>query len=80
VTELAAHCGPHQFVYLDTAEATFLDVQPLVDAGVWLLDGIAPEVAEHYVRHLAGAASPSTLEFVGRLRADLRATSDVAAP
>ena len=78
VTEVAARCQQHQFVYLETVGTEFLDVEPLVDAGVWILDRIAPEVAEHYVLHLAGAASPSTEEFVGRLRADLRATSDAA--
>jgi len=50
----------------------------LVEAGVWLLDRIAPDVAAHYVAHLADDASPSAAEFVGRLRADLRATADVA--
>lgn len=79
IDEVATCCQDHQFVYLVTAESKFLDVEPLVEAGVWILDRIAPEVAEHYVRHLADAASPSALEFVGRLRADLRATSDVAA-
>ena len=61
-----------------STEPKFVDVKPLVDAGVWILDRIAPDVAEHYVRHLAEAASPSSQEFVGRLRADLRATSDIA--
>lgn len=78
VAEVAACCEEHQFVYLTTTKSTFLDVEPLVEAGVWILDRIAPDVAEHYVRHIAGAASPSAEDFVGRLRADLRATSDVA--
>ena len=42
------------------------------------LDRIATDVTEHYAEHLAGDASPSAEEFVGRLRADLKATADVA--
>jgi hypothetical protein len=78
VAEVAACCQEHQFVYLVTTESTFIDVEPLVEAGVWLLDRIAPDVVEHYAEHLAGEASPSAEEFVGRLRADLKATADVA--
>ncbi len=78
VAEIAASSEDHQFVYMTTAESTFIDVEPLVEAGVWLLDQIAPDVVEHYAQHLAGDASPSQDEFVGRLRADLRATADVA--
>jgi len=78
VAEVAGCCHQDRFVYLVATEPRFLDVQPLVGAGVWILDHIAPDVAAHYVLHLAGAASPSTQEFVSRLRADLRATSGVA--
>jgi len=78
VAEVAACCQEHQFVYFTTTHETFIDVDPLVEAGVWLLDRIAPDVAEHYAEHLADDASPSAEEFVGRLRADLRATADVA--
>jgi len=78
VAEVAACSGEQEFAYLTTTESTFVDVEPLVEAGVWILDQIAPDVAEHYVQHLAGAASPSAEDFVGRLRADLRATADVA--
>src|SRR4030095_2202790 len=78
VAEVAACCQEHQFVYMATTDSTFIDVEPLVEAGVWLLDHIAPDVAEHYAAHLAGEASPSAEEFVGRLRADLKATADVA--
>jgi hypothetical protein len=80
VAEIAACCQDRQFVYLVTAKSRFLDVEPLVEAGVWILDRIAPDVAEHYVMHLAGDASPSAQEFVRRLRTDLRATSDVVMP
>jgi len=79
VADAAECCQDDQFVHLTRARAAFVDVEPLVDYGVWILDRIAPDVAEHYVRHLAEGASPSTQEFVGRLRADLRATSDIAA-
>jgi hypothetical protein len=59
---------------MTTTDSTFIDVEPLVEAGVWLLDRIAPDVADHYAEHLADEASPSAEEFVGRLRADLKAT------
>lgn len=78
VAEVAECCQDNEFVHLPAPRSSFVDVDPLVDYGVWTLDRIAPDVAEHYVRHLADGASPSTQEFVGRLRADLRATSDVA--
>jgi hypothetical protein len=78
VAEVAACCQERQFAYMTTAESTFIDVEPLVEAGVWLLDRIAPDVADHYAEHLAGDNSPSAQEFVGRLRADLKATADVA--
>ncbi|MBK9703005.1 MAG: hypothetical protein IPO75_05820 [Betaproteobacteria bacterium] len=72
--------GDTQFVHLATARNVFPDIDPLVDAGVWILDWIAPHVVEHYVVHLADAASPPPGDFVRRLRADLRATSDVVPP
>ena len=77
IAEVAPCCQERQFVYFAPSEPKFLDVEPLVEAGVWMLDRIAPDVADHYVRHLAGEASPSSQEFVRRLRADLRATTDV---
>jgi len=66
-----------QFVYLDTPIKALPDVGPLVDAGVWILDRIAPDVVEHFVQHLAGDASPTVPEFLQRMRADLSATSDI---
>jgi hypothetical protein len=80
ITAIEGCCQDDRFIYPLAAQAKAVDVETLVEAGVWILDRIAPDVAGHYVRHLAGDASPSTEEFVGRLRADLRATSDVAAP
>ena len=65
-----------QFVHLETAEDAFPDIDPLVDAGVWILDWIAPDVVEHYVIHVADASSPPPADFVHRLRTDLRATSE----
>jgi len=79
VAEVAACCQERQFVHMTTTGSTFVDVEPLVEAGVWLLDRIAPDVADHYAEHLADDESPSAEEFVGRLRADLKATADVAA-
>ena len=66
-----------QFVYLTTPAKAFPDIDPLVDAGVWILDWIAPDVVEHFVGHLAGDASPTVPEFLQRMRADLSATSDI---
>jgi hypothetical protein len=80
IAAIAACCQDHQFVYRVTPDERVLDVEPLIEAGVWILDRIAPDVAEHYVLHFAGDASPSTEEFVRRLRTDLRATSDVMQP
>ena len=80
IAEIDACHQDRQFVYLLTPDSTFLDVDPLVEAGVWILDRIAPDVAEHFIRHLADDTSPPTHEFVRRLRADLSATSDVAQP
>lgn len=79
VAEVARCCQDDQFLHLPAAKSSFVNVDPLVDFGVWTLDRIAPDVAEHYVHHLADGGSPSKQDFVGRLRADLRATSDVVA-
>jgi hypothetical protein len=80
ITVIAACHQDLQFVYLPASDSAFLDVDPLVDAGVWILDWIAPDVAEHFILHLADDTSPPTQEFVRRLRADLSATSDVVQP
>jgi hypothetical protein len=80
IAELAECSHEDEFVYLDAQHARLVDVAPIVDAGVWILDRIAPDVAEHYVVHLAGHGSPSTEEFVRRLRADLSATSQAVRP
>jgi hypothetical protein len=66
-----------QFVYLSAPAKAFPDIDPLVDAGVWILDRIAPDVVEHFVLHLAGDASPTVPQFLQRMRADLSATSDI---
>jgi hypothetical protein len=80
IAMIAACHQEKQFVYLLDSGSTFLDVEPLVDAGVWILDRIAPDVAEHFIVHLAEDSSPPAPEFVRRLRADLSATSPVAQP
>jgi hypothetical protein len=69
-----------QFVYLAVADDEFPDIGPLIDAGVWILDRITPEVAAHFARHLADDASCSAKALVRRLRADLSATSGVVRP
>ncbi len=69
-----------QFVYPATPAKAFPDIDPLIDAGVWILDHIAPEVVEHFVTHLAGTASPTVGQFLQRMRADLSATSESVRP
>jgi hypothetical protein len=76
--DLLAPCHQDaQFVYLATPATEFPDIDPLIDAGVWILDWIAPDVVEHFVLHLAGDASPTVPQFLQRMRADLSATSDI---
>jgi hypothetical protein len=67
-----------QFVYPSTPDASYPQVEPLVDAGVWILDRIAPDIVEHYIVHLGNAATPPAEEYVRRLRAALSATSSTA--
>lgn len=80
IAEVAACHQDRQFVHAMATDDTFVNVEPLVEAGVWILDRIAPDVAEHYVVHLAGEPSPPSAELLRRLRADLSATSGVAHP
>lgn len=68
------------FEYFVAAEDAYAEISPLVDAGVWMLDHVAPIVADHYVRHLGAAGSPSKEEFVRSLRAALSALSDAPTP
>lgn len=79
VLAVAACHGDGQFVHLAATDDAFPDIDPLVEAGVWVLDSVAPDVAAHYVAHLGAAESPSVDEFVRRMRADLCATADFAA-
>jgi hypothetical protein len=78
VAEIAPCHQDTQFVYLVTPEGTFPDLDPLIDAGIFILDRIAPDVAAQFVANLGDLASPTVETFVRRLRADLSATSDVA--
>jgi hypothetical protein len=76
--DLLAPCHQDaQFVYLTAPATAFPDIDPLIDAGVWILDWIAPDVVEHFVLHLGGDASPTVPQFLQRMRADLSATSDI---
>jgi hypothetical protein len=77
VAEIAPCHQDTQFVYLAAPENTFPDLDPVVDAGIFILDRIAPDVAVQFVIHLGDSASPSVETFVRRLRADLSATSDI---
>jgi hypothetical protein len=78
VAEIAPCHQDAQFVYLVTLGDTFPDLDPLVDAGIFILDRIAPDVAAQFVANLGDIASPTVETLVRRLRADLSATSDVA--
>lgn len=75
IAEVAPCHQNGQFVHLDTDADAFPKIEPLVDAGVWLLDQIAPDVVEHFAVHLASDQSPSEPQLLQRLRADLSATS-----
>ena len=79
IGEIAACHRDGQFVHLHASGEAFPDIDPLVEAGVWVLDRVAPDVAAHYVAHLGGAESPTVDEFVRRMRADLCATAERAA-
>ncbi len=67
-----------QFVYLVTPEGAFPELDPLIGAGIFVLDSIAPDVARHFVVHLGGNATPTVETFIRRLRADLSATFEIA--
>jgi hypothetical protein len=77
--DLAACHTDRGFEYFVAAEDAYADIAPLVDAGVWILDHVAPIVADHYVRNLGRAGSPSAGEFVRNLRAALSAMADTHA-
>ncbi len=77
VAEIAPCHQETQFVYLATPEDVFPDLDPVVDAGIFILDRIAPDVAVQFVVHLGDSASPTVETFVRRLRTDLSATSDI---
>jgi hypothetical protein len=64
------------FEYFVAADDAFAEISPLVDAGVWLLNEVAPIVADHYVRNLGADGSPTAEEFVRSLHAALSAISD----
>ena len=78
VGEIALCYQDTQFVYLTTPEGAFPELDPLIGAGIFVLDSIAPDVARHFVVHLGGNATPPAETFIRRLRADLSATFDIA--
>lgn len=75
VLQVAAYHQNTHFMYRAMPDGTFPDLEPIVDAGIYILDCIAPDVAEHYVDQHGGAATPTVETFVHRLRADLSATT-----
>jgi hypothetical protein len=79
VAEIALCYQDTQFLYLTTPEGAFPELDPLIGAGIFVLDSIAPDVARHFVVHLGGDATPPAETFIRRLRADLSATFDIAA-
>jgi hypothetical protein len=80
VAEIAICHQERQFVYLEMPDGAFPRVDPLIGAGIFVLDSIAPDVARHFVVHLGGTATPTVETFVNRLRADLSATFEIPAP
>jgi len=74
--DLAACHTDRGFEYFVAAEDAYAEISPLVDAGAWILDHVAPIVADHYVRNLGRDGSPSAEEFVRSLRAALSAMAD----
>lgn len=78
IGEIAPCHRDGQFVHLHASGEAFPDIEPLVEAGVWVLDRVAPDVAAHYVAHLGDTESPTVDEFVRRMRADLCATAERA--
>lgn len=75
ISQVAVYHQNTHFLYRETSEDAFPDVEPVVDAGIYVLDCIAPDVAEHFVVNLGAAATPTVETFVRRLRADLSATA-----
>lgn len=78
VAEIAFCHQDRHFVYLSAPHGAFPSVDPLIGAGIFVLDSIAPDVARHFVTHLGGEATPTAETFVRRLRADLSATFEIA--
>jgi hypothetical protein len=79
VETIAAAHRATLFAHVPVADTAFPDLEPLIDAGVWLLDCAAPDVAAHYVANLGDGGSPSADEFVRRMRADLSVTAGARA-
>lgn len=77
--ELSGCLGEAQFRYLPLPAGAFADLDPVLEAGVFILDQCAPEVARSFVGRF-GDGEPSTVaSLVQRLRVDLAATADVGA-
>jgi hypothetical protein len=74
--DLAACHTDRGFEYFVATEDAYAEISPLVDAGVWILDHVAPIVADHYVQNLGRDGSPTVAEFVRSLRAALSAMAD----
>jgi len=64
-------------MFLTVPDGAFPEVDPLVAAGIFVLNAIAPDVATHFVVHLGGETTPTVETFVRRLRADLTATFEL---
>lgn len=75
ISHVAVYHQNTHFLYRVVSESAFPDIDPVVEAGIYVLDCIAPDVAEHFVVHLGGSATPTVETFVRRLRADLSATT-----
>ena len=75
IEAIAPYHQQDRFQYFACDHDEFPRLDPLVLAGLWILEHAAEDVAAHYVKHHAAPASPSVVDFVRRLRADLSATS-----
>jgi hypothetical protein len=77
VAELAACVGATQFTFLQLPEGAVVDLDPVIEAGVFILDRCAPEVAESFVFRYGDGDPSSAASLLQRLRADLAATADI---
>ena len=79
VAELAGCLGEAKFKFLPMSAEVFPDLDPVIEAGVFILDQCAPEVAESFVKRFGDGESATVASLLQRLRVDLAATTDIGA-